>query len=357
MSRHQRFDIDHTALRDNAEPARVLRVWARLESNLVPRSPTAKRSLSLAWVPALAGGLAVGFLVGHEYSMPTHTAPSTLVAEPTSLEPAASPEQQPTRETTRAEPPKPDDSKARRRSSVAHPVLPLEEPVEVSEVPDAPVVETAAPSTIVRAAPAQALWLQLADRGEYERAYHSLEEYGGFDMVLLRASADELMVLVDVARATGNRGRAIQALRRVTESFVSDPNAPIAAMTLGRMLMQAGDRKGASEAFSLYRRLSPEGDFAEDALASDIQAAVEEGNWERAQTLAKQYETDFPDGRHLEQIREQLTQANGSSALQANGGGPVQQTGSQAPEGQESESATPPEVDVDEMPPAKSPYE
>jgi predicted Zn-dependent protease len=170
------------------------------------------------------------------------------------------------------------------------------------------VVESV-PAAIAGPAPAPPLWLTLADRGEYQRAYHGLEEHGGFDAVLLNASADELMVLVDVARATSNRGRAIQALRRVTQSFVSDPNAPIAAMTLGRMLMQAGDRKGASEAFSLYRRLSPQGDFAEDALASDIQAAVEERNWERARTLAKQYEADFPDGRHLEQIREQLNTA------------------------------------------------
>ena len=167
--------------------------------------------------------------------------------------------------------------------------------------------------------------------------------------MLAKASADELMVLVDVARATGNRGRAIQALQRVTESFVSDPNAPIAAMTLGRMLMQAGDRKGASEAFSLYRRLSPEGDFAEDALASDIQAAVEEGNWERAQTLAKQYETDFPDGRHLEQIREQL-----NSAEPADGSTVVP-----APEAADAEAPANAghERDADEvLPPADSPY-
>jgi len=214
--------------------------------------------------------------------------------------------------------------------------------LDFSEVPVAP---TAAAPIARAAAPSPAAWLQLADRGDYERAYHALEEFGGFDLVLSKASADELMVLVDVARATGNRGRAIQALRRVTESFVSDPNAPIAAMTLGRMLMQAGDRKGASDAFSLYRRLSPEGDFAEDALASDIQAAVEEGNWERAQTLAKQYETDFPDGRHLEQIREQLNTGQHAD------------TSTPEPEQPTEGDAEPPRDEAAEvLPPADSPY-
>ena len=343
--------IEAATLRDNAQGARVERIWKRLESNLVPTRRTPQRSLPLAWVPVLAAGLTLGFLAGRESVGPELPPPGRLVAEPAAPEPAGPREQPANAERAPARQPEQNEPRGLRPPARTPRLLPSAESHVAPEYTDVPVAPTAmAPLIRVPApAPSPAVWLQLADRGDYERAYHALEEQGGFDLVLSKASADELMVLVDVARATGNRGRAIQALRRVTESFVSDPNAPIAAMTLGRMLMQAGDRKGASEAFSLYRRLSPEGDFAEDALASDIQAAVEEGNWERAQTLAKQYETDFPDGRHLEQIREQL-----NSAAPADGSTVVP-----APETGDAEAAASAghEREADEvLPPADSPY-
>lgn len=329
-------------LRDNADKARVERIWRRLEPNVaVPKSP--KRSWSIGWAPGLAAGLVVGFLIGHQYTNVPEATPGKLVAEPTSHEPAGLPEPRRASDQSRTEAPEPTKTLGPREPTRAPRSVPLKETPEASVFAEVPVIETA-PAPAGSAPVPQPNWLKLADRGEYQRAYHSLEEYGGFDAVLSKASADELMILADVARATGNRGRAIQALRRVTQSFVSDPNAPIAAMTLGRMLLQAGDSKGASEAFSLYRRLSPEGDFAEDALASDIQAAVEEGNWERAQTLAKQYESDFPDGRHLEQIREQL-----HAAQRANGSNPEPSE----PLGEESEV----DSEAQTAPPAESPYQ
>ena len=330
------------SLRNNADKARVDRIWRRLESDIAaPTSP--KRSWSVAWAPALAAGLVVGFFVGHQYPKGVEAPPGRLVAEPTSVEPAGPPEPRRALDQSRAEVPKPSNTLGPRQQTRARRAAPLEDASEANVFTEVPVIETAPPQAGTPPTP-QPNWIKLADRGEYQRAYHSLEEHGGFDAVLSRASADELMILADVARATGNRGRAIQALRRVTRSFVSDPNAPIAAMTLGRMLLQAGDSKGASEAFSLYRRLSPEGDFAEDALASDIQAAVEEGNWERAQTLAKQYESDFPDGRHLEQIREQLQAAQQADGSDSEPSEPV---------GDESEL----DSEATAPPPAESPYQ
>ncbi len=341
MLEREPFEVDQASLRDNAEEARVERIWRRLESN-ASGPVLVRRSWSLSWAPALAAGLVMGFLVGHQWQgTADEPVAGKLVAEPASLEPSGPPEPRQVANREGAEQ-QPKRTKPRRphRHARARQVVPLEDSAESVEVNDVPVIDLAPP--VAGPPPAPAQWLQLADRGEYWLAYHSLEENGGFDAVLDQASADELMILVDVARATGNRGRAIQALRRVTQSFVSDPNAPIAAMTLGRMLMQAGDKKGASEAFSLYRRLSPQGDFAEDALASDIQAAVEQGDWERAHTLAKQYESDFPDGRHLEQIREQL-----SAAPQADGSA----SGSEPRADEESEEK------VDLPAPVESPYE
>ena len=110
------------------------------------------------------------------------------------------------------------------------------------------------------------------------------------------------MSLVDVARAAGERGQAASALRQVL-AHPEAPEAPLAAWTLGNLLDQAGDEPGASQAFALYRRLSPTGDFAEDAAARQIDVALAEGNAELVTQLVEDYARDFPHGRRLGEFR------------------------------------------------------
>jgi hypothetical protein len=170
-------------------------------------------------------------------------------------------------------------------------------PVEVEEPAEPPVP----------VAPAQPPpWLALADEGRYAEALDAVEMQGGFDAVLSLATAEQLMLLVDVARATGQRERAILALRRVVNQHGSDPNAPLAAWMLGNELGRAGDADGASQAFAMYRALSPQGDFAQDALARQFEVAAERQDLEQAQKLADQYARDFPDGPRREDIFVQL---------------------------------------------------
>src|SRR5690606_37478855 len=89
MSQHRRAPhIEARTLRDNASGPRVERIWNRLEANLVPARKAPKRSLSIAWVPALATGLALGFLVGRESAVPEPLPPGQLIAEPATPEPA-----------------------------------------------------------------------------------------------------------------------------------------------------------------------------------------------------------------------------------------------------------------------------
>jgi hypothetical protein len=75
----------------------------------------------------------------------------------------------------------------------------------------------------------------------------------------------------------------------------------------------------------MYRALSPDGDFAEDALARQIRAAVETGDAELARRLAREYEQGFANGRRAEEIRRQLARLNAPSldavsALEADAG-------------------------------------
>ena len=99
---------------------------------------------------------------------------------------------------------------------------------------------------------------------------------------------------------------ATKALRRVLSSYVSAPEAPLAAWTLGNLLEQAGDRAGAAEAYATYRRLSPTGDFAEDAAARQVDAALSQGNLELGRRAMEEYAENFPKGRRLAELRKRL---------------------------------------------------
>jgi hypothetical protein len=189
-------------------------------------------------------------------------------------------------------------TRARRRierlsSAVRPAVEAAEEVVGTSAV--VPAEEVAVPQS-------KAEWVLLVERGEYAAAFQRLEESGGFDAVLESGSSEELMTLVEVARFVGQQGRAIQALRAVTERHQDDPNAPIAAMILGNLLNKSGDPVGAAQAYALNRRLSPGGDFAEDALVGEFDMALAAGDVSRVERLRAKYAAEFPEGRHLESI-------------------------------------------------------
>jgi TolA-binding protein len=114
--------------------------------------------------------------------------------------------------------------------------------------------------------------------------------------------------LADIARGSGNREQAAQALRRVLAAYVSAPEAPLAAWTLGNLLEQAGDRTGADAAYAAYRRLSPTGDFAEDAAARQVDVALSQGNLELGARALDEYAQNFPKGRHLAELRKRLAE-------------------------------------------------
>src|SRR5690606_23746048 len=107
---------------------------------------------------------------------------------------------------------------------------------------------------------------------------------------------------------------AVQALRRVLDAYPDTPEAPLAAWTLGNVLEQAGDEAGAAEAFALYRRLSPSGDFAEDAVVREVDAALARGSMELAAELIDQYAKDYPQGRRLDEFRRMLEELRAADA-------------------------------------------
>ena len=145
-------------------------------------------------------------------------------------------------------------------------------------------------------------WQRLANNGEYEAALVEITQSGGFERILATASAEQLMLMSDVARAPGQQQRALAALRRIVSDYPADPVAPLAALNLGNLLEKMGDGAGATQAFAVYRSLSPKGDFVEDALVRQISSAVSAGQQELARSLVAQYESDFPDGRRADEV-------------------------------------------------------
>jgi len=307
MSRRRLPEIPQTALRDYDASEQSVAVWRRLKSELRGYKPRERRS-PLLWLsaPALAAVLfGSGVFVGARFIRPQ--ALPFVQAEPRRQAlPAAGPV--PAKNAAEPEASLPEvkalPTHARRAARLSAP-------------PSAPL-SYGSLDTSAYAAPTQAPapeWPRLVEIGDFSGARRALDRQGGFDVAMSHASPSELMSLVDIARASGERGQAISALRQVL-AHPEAPEAPLAAWTLGNLLDQAGDQPGAAQAFALYRRLSPTGDFAEDAAARQVDVALAEGNLELVTQLAADYARDFPHGRRLSEFRraERALRSQGQDA-------------------------------------------
>jgi len=304
-------DLPRFPLRDHGTAERVERGWRRLAPELGARPFLARPQTW--WAPAaLVAVFGSGVFVGARWVKPD-AAPVASAERPAPFEPAAEPQAaNPTPASVATA--RPRAVTQHRRSAAA---------VPVPGIASAPKLVPPTPTAVLPSAPPE--WERLAESGDFVAARAALDASGGFDSVVRTASAAELMTLVDIARASGGRERAVAALRRVVGVFRDAPEAPLAAWTLGNLLDQAGDENGASEAYALYRRLSPGGDFAEDALAREVDAALAQGNLELSARLIAQYENEFPNGRSLEEFRSELARrserAQGPSASEGTPGG------------------------------------
>jgi hypothetical protein len=294
MSRRRLPEIPKRALRDYESSEHVPAVWRRLKAELRAEPPNARRSpLLWVWAPALSALIfGSGVFVGARFIRPQ--ALPGVQAEPP-MQAARPAGAVATKNATEPEALVPQAKALHARAH--HPASPgsiATEPLSYTSDNQSPYV-TAAP------VPASE-WQRLVEIGDFAGARRALDRQGGFDVAISHASPSELMSLVDIARASGERGQATSALRQVL-AHPEAPEAPLAAWTLGNLLDQAGDEPGAAQAFALYRRLSPAGDFAEDAAARQIDVALAEGNAELVTQLVEDYARDFPHGRRLSEFR------------------------------------------------------
>jgi transmembrane sensor len=178
------------------------------------------------------------------------------------------------------------------------------EPQAVPEAERTSTVEPAAPVLAAEeisrpAAPAsRARFRALATRGRYAEAYRVLTGAPG----VVDSGAEDLMLAADAARLSGHPAEATPYLERIVRQYRGDVRAPLAAFTLGRILLYQLGRP-AEAAFALVRKILAEGPLSSDALAREAEAADRAGQRERARGLAEEYMTKYPTGRRLESVR------------------------------------------------------
>ena len=130
-------------------------------------------------------------------------------------------------------------------------------------------------------------------------APHGSSREGSLSPVATKTeSAADLLVAADKARVSGHAEQAAELLRRLLREHRADARAPLAAFTLGRMLLiELARPVEAASAFADARRLSPGGPFAEDALAREVEAYNKAGVPAQAHALAQEYLRLYPEGR------------------------------------------------------------
>ena len=117
-------------------------------------------------------------------------------------------------------------------------------------------------------------------------------------------AAAELLSAADRARLSGHPDEGADLLRKLLLEHAGDPRAPLAAFTLGRLLlMELGHPDEAARVFAQARRLAPAGPFAEDALAREVEALSNAGRPADALTRAQEYQRLYPNGRRLDSVR------------------------------------------------------
>jgi transmembrane sensor len=145
----------------------------------------------------------------------------------------------------------------------------------------------------------RAAWRSLSQSGDYEGAYRLLLQESSVE-----DDSGALLDAADAARLSGHPEAALRYLREVLDHHRDSPVSPLAAFTMGRILLERlGQPTEAAEAFAMARRLAPQGSLAQDALAREVEAWSKAGHPDEAYQRARQYVTSYPQGRRLHAVQ------------------------------------------------------
>ena len=194
------------------------------------------------------------------------------------------------------------------------------ETLEVLDAP-APAETTSSPAgsseapaaTAVAAAPRRdqvaedaGAWRELARGGHHREAFSALGAQGLLRETKRRGVAD-LLVLADVARLSGHAAEAVAPLQRILRGFPGDPQAPLAALALGRLELDTLNRPAkAATALNLALSLGVPQSLREDVRTRLVEAYARAGNRAAARAAAAAYLREYPDGRDRSIVESQM---------------------------------------------------
>ncbi|HNF98185.1 MAG TPA: tetratricopeptide repeat protein, partial [Pseudomonadota bacterium] len=106
------------------------------------------------------------------------------------------------------------------------------------------------------------------------------------------------------ARLSHHPADAVAPLSRLLREHATDPRAPLAAFTLGRVLLdELGRPREAAQSFLRVQELDPDGPLSQDALAREVEAWSRAGEQGVAHSRAEEYVRRYPTGRRLRSVR------------------------------------------------------
>jgi hypothetical protein len=175
----------------------------------------------------------------------------------------------------------------------------LPAPVPTASLPHA---QSARPSTSASLPPNWQAW---ALEGKYKQAVEAAEATG-FESVLAKSSASELLLLGDACRLGGKPPRAVQAYTSVRERFADSLEAQRALFSLGAAAFPSAS---AAAFFEQYLAEAPGGALAPEALGRILELKSRSGDREAARAAATRYLARFPNGAHARLAKTILDEA------------------------------------------------
>jgi transmembrane sensor len=153
-------------------------------------------------------------------------------------------------------------------------------------------------NTAKRNDPKNEEWRSLAAKGAFDAAWLAMKQSQPRD------EPEDLLRAADVARLSGHAREAVPSLNRVLSHFSSDARSPLAAFTLGRVLLEdLASPDAAAQAFAKAQYLSPSGPLAADALAREVESLSKAGNVEKATERAQAYLSRYPNGPNVASVK------------------------------------------------------
>jgi tetratricopeptide (TPR) repeat protein len=142
-------------------------------------------------------------------------------------------------------------------------------------------------------------WRSLSQSGDYQGAYRLLA-----NGTAVEDDSEALMDAADAARLSGHSEATLIYLQKLLQNHRDSPVAPLAAFTLGRVLLERlGEPAPAADAFALAVSLAPEGSLAQDALAREVEARSKAGHPDEAYECARLYVESYPQGPRLHAVQ------------------------------------------------------